>query len=888
MVETKNLPPAVDALSTYVASAIDQIDDGEQSFESIEQDCKRVTLQSIVSIAHATQKGVDPHAAWTELRDAALSEKKHALNPLFRTDSIDVTTLPIEQVLSAHTTEWESKGPGVFDPISNALESFTEYQPNPETDELQYEPANDDRRVSGTYLTPIELAERAVRPATERKFRERCQEHDCWPDDITNFERISAEDIREVVSSLSIVDPACGSGSMLLGTIKVLAPIIATSIAGTGNPGSNDLAEAKQLLVENAFYGADANRLSREACLAVLWAEGGFASSELGPDPDRFAVGDSLQGSVRQQRLSTVEPDKNGTTYREQLRPINWGQEFDQVFNSNGGFDIVVTNPPWERVKVQTREFLAARQPKLAEVGTSAERGSQITGSQYEGVQADLQQAREQAKEYAGEIRNSVDYEWTNVGMLNLYSLFVERSLQIISDNGYCALIVPTGIATDYYTSDFFEHLTTQGKLVSLYDFENRRKIFEDVDGRTRFSLLTLSNEPSSKEADYVFFAHEPADIDDESRHVQLSPSEIGQLNPITNTAPLVRGRTALEILQKQHDISPIFVGEEGDEEAESANPWDVTYNRMFDMSTDSDQFVSIDELSDGTRKTNGDICKGGETYKRLYEGRMVGQYNHRASHAKDADGNLFRSGTKEPSKETNLANPDFTVNSRYYLPSEAVDTATPDDYSHEWFIGFKDITSATNSRTMIASVLPHTAVGNKFPLLLTSRPAREVACLLANLNSMAYDFACRQKIGNVTLNWYIVRQTPVLPPEVYREKTIQGEPIVDWISKRVAELTYTAHDLDAWGNDLGFQSTPYDWDSERRTKLRAELDGLFFHLYGLTETDVNHIIDSFGALRRRGDGEFKYKAQVLDAYQSLSEDFSYEQSNESLSVSTQ
>ncbi|UPV75624.1 hypothetical protein M0R89_06050 [Halorussus limi] len=702
-----------------------------------------------------------------------------------------------------------------------------------------------------------------------------------------DFERVDAEDIGNVVSSLSIVDPACGSGSMLLGVLEVLAPVIATSIAGSSDPDSDDLTEANQLIVENAFYGADANRLSREACLAVLWAEGGFAASELGPSPDRFVVGDSLQGSVRQQRLSSIESAENGTTYREQLRPINWGQEFDQVFSSNDGFDIVVTNPPWERVKVQTREFLAARQPKLAEVGTSAERGDQIAGERYESVQTDLQQARDQAKKYADEIRDSVDYEWTNVGMLNLYSLFVERSLQIISESGYCAFIVPTGIATDYYTSDFFEHLTTQGKLVSLYDFENREKLFEDVDGRTRFSLLTLSNEPSSKEADYVFFAHEPSDIDDESRHVKLSPNEIGQLNPITKTAPLVRGRKALEILQKQHDISPIFVGEEGDEEAENTNPWGVTYKRMFDMSTDSDQFISINELSDGTRERNGDINMGDETYKRLYEGRMVGQYNHRKSHAKDADGNLFRSGTKEPTKETNLSNPDFTVNARYYLPSESVDAATPGDYPHEWFIGFKDITSATNSRTMIASVLPHTAVGNKFPLLLTSRPAREVACLLTNLNSMAYDFACRQKIGNVTLNWYIVRQTPVLSPEVYRGQTIRGEPMVDWISERVAELTYTAHDLDSWGDDLGFQSTPYDWDSERRTELRAELDGLFFHLYELTETDVNHIINSFGALRRRGDGEFEYKSQVLDVYRSLSDEFSREQSNESLSVST-
>jgi hypothetical protein len=887
MVGTQNLPPSINALSTYVSAAIDQSELGEQSFESIEQDCKRVTLQSIVSVEYANQHNLNPQKAWGNLREAALSNQNHALHPLFQTKSIDATALPVEQVISVNASDWESEERGGFDAISNALETFTEYQPSLETDELLYKAANDDRRVSGTYLTPVTLAERSVRPAIKRKFRERCQEQECWPGNFGNFETVDEDDVREVISSLSIVDPACGSGSMLLGVIEVLAPVVAASIAGTNDPDAKEVTTAKRLLVKNAFYGADANRLSREACLTVLWVEAGFDARDFGPDPTRFVVGDSLRGSVRQQRLTSTKGEENGATYREQLRPIDWGKEFDRVFSSNGGFDVVVTNPPWERVKVQTREFLAARQPKLAEVATSAERGAQISGDRYESVKADLEQARDQAKDYADEIRNSADYEWTNVGMMNLYSLFVERSMQIIADSGYCALIVPTGIATDYYTSDFFEHLTTEGKLVSLYDFENRNKLFEDVDGRTRFSLLTLSNEPSSEDADFIFFAHNPADIDDESRHVRLGPREISELNPITNTAPLVRGREALRILQKQHESAPIFVEEKGSKKSDNPNPWGVTYKRMFDMSTDSDRFISLDELSAGTRKTNGDICGDSQLYKRLYEGRMVDQYNHRASHAKDADGNLFRSGTKEPTEEANLADPNFTVNARYYLPSGEVDAETPSDYPHDWFIGFKDITSATNSRTMIASVLPRTAVGNKLPLLLTSRPAREVACLLANLNSMAYDFACRQKIGNVTLNWYIVRQTPVLPPERYRE-TIMGESMVDWVSERVAELTYTANDLDAWGDDLGFQSEPYDWDSERRMELRAELDGLFFHLYGLTENNVEHIIDSFGALRRRGNGDFEYKAQVLEAYRSLADKISREQLNESPSVSTQ
>ena len=136
----------------------------------------------------------------------------------------------------------------------------------------------------------------------------------------------------------------------------------------------------------------------------------------------------------------------------------------------------------------------------------------------------------------------------------------------------------------------------------------------------------------------------------------------------------------------------------------------------------------------------------------------------------------------------------------------------------------------------------------------------------------MVYDFACRQKIGNVSLNWYIVKQTPVLDHEVYKEE-FEGKQLVEWISERVAELTYTATDLDAWGDALGFQSTPYDWNEQRRRELRAELDALYAHLYGLGWDDMAYILDSFTTVARREQdeyGEYAFKKMVREAYEDL------------------
>jgi hypothetical protein len=663
---------------------------------------------------------------------------------------------------------------------------------------------------------------------------------------------------------------------MLLAAVDLLTPIIARLGAGGDATEPGDKTAARKAIIQNCVYGVDVNRLSTDTTLGVFWLEAAESVDDsIGDLVSHVATGDSLLGPVRQQEIiqSYEKEDNNGRTYREDLKSINWGWEFPGVF-SGGGFDAVVTNPPWERVKVQTREFFAGGEPELATVATTAEREGKLHRMENGEAKDDLQEAKDRAKAFADEIRDSEQYNWTNVGSLNLYSLFAERCLHLTTDGGKIGLLVPTGIATDYYTRGFFEHLMTTGRLLSLYDFENREKHFKDVDGRTRFSLVSIRDEPGEPKADFVFFARNPEDLDDTQKHVTLTSDEIAELNPNTKTAPLVRGRDALDILQTQHDAAPILSKETGDDEE---NPWGVDYFRMFDMSLDSDLFHQASDIEDGTQLQDGNILRDDTEYTRVYEGRMIKQYNHRASHARNSEDNIYRSGASEEIIREQLADPDFTVAARYYMTKGEVNREMADrDYDCDWFVGFKDITSATNTRTMIASVLPYTAVGNKVPILLADHPARSVACFLANLNSFAYDFACRQKIGNVTLNWYIVRQTPVFPPNTF-DQTFRGQKLRDWVAERIAELTYTAHDLDAWGRDLDFAEEPYTWDRERRRELRVEIEALFFSLYGLKKDEVDHVFESFWSVKEdevEEYDEYKLKHRVLDRlseFQSLS-----------------
>jgi hypothetical protein len=113
--------------------------------------------------------------------------------------------------------------------------------------------------------------------------------------------------------------------------------------------------------------------------------------------------------------------------------------------------------------------------------------------------------------------------------------------------------------------------------------------------------------------------------------------------------------------------------------------------------------------------------------------------------------------------------------------------------------LAYKDVTSPTNQRTMIAASIPLAGVVNSAPLIFAQAASpRRQCCLLANLNSMAYDFVARQKVGGLHLNFFIVEQLPTLPPDAYearcpwdRKRTLER-----WISDRVLKLSCTANDM--------------------------------------------------------------------------------------------
>lgn len=193
-----------------------------------------------------------------------------------------------------------------------------------------------------------------------------------------------------------------------------------------------------------------------------------------------------------------------------------------------------------------------------------------------------------------------------------------------------------------------------------------------------------------------------------------------------------------------------------------------------------------------------------------------------------------------------------------------------------KWFVSFRRIARTTDERTGIFGAIPFSGSGDSVFLMLPSLTNRQLSPILqASLDSFAHDFAARQKVGGTNLNFFIVNQFPVLPPEIYTQPApwAPGLTLADWMRPYVLELCYTAHDLRGFAVDCGFTGAPFRWDDENRKQLRAELDATFFILYGLNRDDTAYVLDTFTVLKNRElreRGSYETAARILTAYDAL------------------
>ena len=530
---------------------------------------------------------------------------------------------------------------------------------------------------------------------------------------------------------------------------------------------------------------------------------------------------------------------------------FHWPLEFPAVFE-RGGFDVVTGNPPWERVKLQEKEFFAERSPAIAGARNAAERKRMIAALETTDppLWREFQGALRRSDGESHLLRNSGRYPLAGRGDINTYAVFAELMRSLVGPRGRQGVILPTGIATDDTTKFFFGDLVEQRSLVSLYSFENEEFVFPAIHHATKFCLLTVAGSPQRDPADLVFFARQVTDLADPERHFALTPEEFALLNPNTRTCPTFRSRRDAELAKAIYRRVPVLVDES---KGEAGNPWGVSFLAMFHMANDSGLFLD----------------EPGPDRLPLYEAKMIHQFDHRYGTYEGQTEAQAAQGVLQATTDDRKADPMFEPRPKYWVPASEVETRLGGRTSRRWLLGWRKITSSVVVRTLIAPVMPIVGFGDSGYLLFSSAP--EATLLTANLNSFVLDWVTRQKIGGTNLNLFLVEQLPVLAPVEYHDATPwAGLGLGDWIRRYVVELAATADSLLPFARDCGWSGRPFRWDAARRTQLRAELDAAFFHLYALDRDDVDHVMNSFWVVRDRDVKEhahYRTKALILDAY---------------------
>jgi len=555
-------------------------------------------------------------------------------------------------------------------------------------------------------------------------------------------------------------------------------------------------------------------------------------------------------------------------TLARRERFFHWQTAFATVWhNGQGGFDALIGNPPWDRIKLQQVEWFAERKPEIALQARAADRKALIEkeARKKTRLHQDYLAAQDAAESGARVLRECGDYPLLSGGDTNLYGLFVERAAALVAPGGIVGLLCPSGIAADKGASAFFRTLTTPdetraARLAALYDFENKKVFFPDIHASFKFCALVFGGANwRFPQVRCAFYLHDGADLADPERVLQLTGEDFQRVNPNTGAAPIFRTPRDAELTMQIYRRHPVLVNRSGGGEQRI---WPLRYTTMFHMTNDSHLFLKRAEVE----KTGAGVVP-------LFVGRMIHQYDHRFANVNVNEANLHNAAFGATLTEVQKADPTFTPEPQYWVHPDTV----PEDRRLSWALGFREIARATDARTMIAAIVPGTAAGNKLPLLLPEpgqefKYAHMAAMLLANLNSLAFDFIARQKVQSTTINLFILEQLPVIAPAAFAGE-IGGAGIADFIRDEVLALSYTAHDLAPFARDLGYVDEdgaarpPFPWNAADRAQRMARLDALFFHLYGLSTADADYILSTFPIVREQDlktHGRFITRERIL------------------------
>ncbi len=656
------------------------------------------------------------------------------------------------------------------------------------------------RNVIGSYYTPKEFAVNITRKTIDRFIEKNTGIKNF---SYTNLDIKSQNSVKRLIEDAKIIDLSCGGGDFYYAVLDYI---------------SNYISQSPEYYVRiiNNMWGIDVDPIAIQLTITKL-----FKYSRNIDDVQQiraqFIIGNPL---IYNKKCYEVD-EKIELAALSRIYNENMGLDLEEVLEHQK-FDIVLGNPPWEKIRLEEKKFFKSIYEPISEIAQKNHRLEAINKLEEE-LPYVYKYYLNIATDYSNIksiITKNKELRFSLSGELNTYALFAELSTALLSKSGISALVLKGAIVTSSNNSGLFEYFTLSNLIHSIYCFDNKNKIF-NIDSREKFCVIIFEKSAN----DFFEISMGLIDIKEilSAEMIKTDAKTLLVLNPETGLLPNISDKSDIEFLIKAYNKYPRF------EEVF----FDCRFGRIVHLTAHA-KFISKEE-------TNKNLP--------IYEGKFIEQYDGRFSTFKNmTEEEKYRNkaSSRKISSDENASQKELPI-SRYFIEKDFWRSISK-KYDKKYSLMWRSLTSSTNTRTTIATILPNMPTSQSIQLLQTDN-AENLIIMLALFNSIVFDYFVRLKLSSIDLTQSIIKQIPV--PEIMNfEKVILFKNVTKSIKHHIFDRVYTLlHDderLEELFGDISYNPIAlYDKVLDKK-KVMSEIDSLVSKSYGIKLKTLYNIAKHF------------------------------------------
>lgn len=625
------------------------------------------------------------------------------------------------------------------------------------------------RDNTGAYYTPKKFALEIVKKSFEgRKF--------------------------DALNDYRIADFSCGGGGFFLAVMEHL---------------EKQYAIERQISVR-WFYGVDIDPIALQTCVVNLLINAD--QKDWKTVISHFSFGNPLV--ICDDEYS--EEDKNALFATRRLYSAGLGMPESFFKNS---FDIVVGNPPWEKIRFEERKFFRGISNSISSVSQKSIRDKKIEKLKFEWPIV-FEWRNQVCDEYS--MMAAANFKHCKIkssiaGELNTYALFTDLAFSMLSETGLLALIIKSSLVTAPVNQKLWTKFLEEKAIRSVFLFENRKKIF-GIDSRERF-VVFIAEKGGSDSFEFSTGLTEPAELWKREKIV-LTADDLQKINPFTNTIPNVRDNEEIKFLREAHNRFELF---------SEVYP-DCHFGRLIHLTAHA---ASISKNQE-------------EDYIPIYEGKFIEQYDSRYSTFSGmSDDKKYANKASAIRNTADTSGKKVWPESRYFVDTKLWDKYLR-QYGEKYSLCWRSLTSPTNRRTMLAMIIPTCPTCQSVQMLQTP-DEEELVMLLALFNSVPFDYFVRIKMPGLDLTQNVIKQIPV-PSKSDYNRVIEFNGKECELKKHILSYTISILKEEDSLRDLicRFENDIYDIEEKGNAQKQKMIDLLFKKAYHLDEDTYRDILLKF------------------------------------------